>query len=196
LYPTAPSTLTVGGVDFMLERLTPNSSSSAVIQPVLEKRVATLDTSIFGATTVYTLISTAYGSNGNISGYLDFIGDKGARHRYTLTQGVNLRDHLVGGLGNQGVTDPTIVTATFTNGASTVRLDRQTIILPTAFESQTLKQVVYTWTSSSYFDGTPFLAGMTVEGSAVVPEPATLTVWLLGTGCLGFVTRRRAKRLL
>lgn len=191
LYPIAPTTLTVGGVDFSL---TPNGAapnSLGIIQAPPGDSLFTIPTSIFGPTAVHTLINSAFGKSGEVNGRLEFVGTGGAFASFDLTQGINLRDHFNGTFNNT-VTDPTIVTVNF--GGGRVRLDRQTFLLPASFATQTLTEIRLVGTNAGLPQGQAFLAAATVTAPVVVaPEPSTLVMLASGLGgtSLFFWRKRR-----
>ncbi len=98
-----------------------------------------IPTSVFGATTVYTLMNSAFGSLGSNIATVQFTGTGGAFASFDLVEGVNIRDHFEGSFVNT-VSDPTIKTATFPDTGvppdGVVRLDRQTFDLGGLFATE------------------------------------------------------------
>jgi hypothetical protein len=195
-YPIAPTTLTVGGVPFALTPLDaiPNSLGAAQTfgpgGPIID-----IKTNIFGATTVYTLINSAFGQAPFTVGTVEFKGANGSDVTFNLTEGFNIRDHFFN-VFNNTVTDPTIVTASFGPGGfqDEVRLDRQTFVLPASFATDTLTDIILSPTANTGFPlGQPFIAGVTVDQA--VPEPGTLALFLCaGVAGAAYVCCRRQKR--
>ncbi len=139
---------------------------------------------VAGATTVYTLINSAWGSYGATVGSLEFYGSGGAYARVDLVEGTNVRDHYNGGYNN--IIDPQYAQLAF-QGAGGARLDEQTFTLPAAFATDTLTKIVFT-NSGGNPQGSPFIAAATV---AAVPEPASWALMLLGGFGLSVWARRR-----
>ena len=107
-----------------------------------------------------------------------------------LVEGQNIRDHNNDGYnnttGNISIFSYPIYTFTFEN----VRLDEQAFILPAAFNSATLTDIILIGTGNNP-NGAPFLAAATVRVSAV-PEPTSLM--MLGIGATGvLIYARRCK---
>ena len=191
-YPIAPTTLTVGGVDFSLTPFDTVPNSLGIILTPTGNSLFTIPTNVFGPTTVYTLINSAIGAFGEVNGRLEFAGTGGTFASFDLIQGFNLRDHF-NGVFNNIVTDPTIVTANF---AGDVRLDRQMFVLPASFATETLTEIRLIGTNAGFPQGQAFLAAATIQtpsGNAV-PEPSTLVLLSsgMGTALLLFRRGRRA----
>jgi hypothetical protein len=187
--PVAPTTLTVGDVPFDLVPFGTKPDSLGIITTLVGDSLFAIPTDIFGATTVYTLINSAFGTAGAVNGRVEFVGTGGAFASFDLTQGFNIRDYF-NNVFNNVVTDPTIVTANFGGG---VRLDRQTFVLPASFATETLTEIRLIGTNAGNPQGEPFLVGATV-GTAAVPEPSSLALaGVGGLGLVGYVWRRRRR---
>ena len=192
VYPIAPTTLTVNGIGFGLipDGAAPNSLG--VIQTSGTDSF-TIPVSLPGVTTVYTLINSAFGANGDTTGSLVFTDAANDTFTYNLTEGVNVRDHFNGAFINTA--SNLFGTATFTGPGGTDRLDAQQILLPSAFASSTLTQIVFNGINTGNPQGAPFLAAITTS-TVAVPEPATWALLLLGVGAIGAGLRiRREPRL-
>lgn len=159
-YPSAPSTLVVAGVPFELTPLAGSPNSLGVAQTSTTQLQFSIPVSVFGATTVYTLINSAWGQLGVQNGRVECIGTGGVTATFPLVQGTNIRDHWTA--YNQVVNDPTVVPTTFGGGA---RLDRQTFVLPASFLTQTLTEVRLIAVNPGNPQGAPFLAGLTVDNT-------------------------------
>ncbi len=189
VYPIAPTTITVGAVPFDLAPLAGSANSLGIIQSPSTGIDVTIAADVVGATKVYTLINSAFGSFGSTNGRLEFTGTGGATATYNLVQGFNIRDHYNDGFNNV-VNDPTVVTRSFGGG---VRLDRQTFVLPSVFSGETLTGIRFVGYASPGLSGRPFLAAMTIE-NAPAPEPTTLAIWGMFGG-LGLIAARRRRKV-
>lgn len=174
--PLFPGTSSWNGIDFQLQE------DMWGLNVVHNPGSADIDVNVTGATAVYTLMNTAWGSYGSVNGKLEFFGSGGAYHSMDLTQGINIRDHFNGGFNN--IIDGVNAVSAFTSPGG-ARLDMQIFFLPVAFQAQTLTSVRFlSWGGSP--SGSPFMAGMTVVST---PEPQTLL--LLGIALAGLGWRRR-----
>ncbi len=183
-YPVAPETLTVGGVDFGLVALELTPNSLGIFGPDSGSTTTIAVNNVFGVTTAYTLINSGFGQIDVTNGQVEFYGTNGAFATFDLLQGFNIRDHRQGNYNNV-VTDPTIVTANFGNA----RLDRQTFVLPSVFESEFLTEIRLVMNNNTGIQGNPFVAGITIQA---VPEPSSV-LFLFAFSGLAAVRRRRCK---
>jgi MSHA biogenesis protein MshQ len=125
---------------------------------------ATLNTNLYGASTVYTLINSAWGATGNpVVGSITFKASNGDSYTVNLVEGVNVRDHYQGGFVNS-VSASYVTTNVVGVAGSGAHLDMQAFALPASFANEILSSVVFTSTGSSA-TGLPFLAGVTVNAS-------------------------------
>ena len=181
-YPTGGSLLNVGGVPFELALLNNIPGTTGVIQTPynggqVESYTFSVQPGIY-ATTLYTLINTAWGDAGVNEGSVVVTGSGGETATLDLVEGFNVRDHADGFFCNT-YTDPTVVPANFGNpDTGLVRLDRQVLELPSSFNGDTIASITFNGIGNGEPDGQPFLAGMTLEN---VPEPASLVVFGLAT---------------
>ncbi len=171
-YPIAPTTLNVGGVDFALVPFGSSTASLGILQTTGSGTSFDLPVNITGAKSVSTLIDTTYGEDGDTVGTVEFKGTNGADAVFNLVEGVNVRDHNNDGYENNIA--PGTPSAVFGNGQ--VRLDMQTFVLPSAFASAKLTDIILT-SSGGDPQGNPFLAAATV---ATASGPSQLV--LLGSG--------------
>ena len=121
---------------------------------------ATMSTSLYGATTVYTLINLAYGTTGANVGSVTFNASDGTSYSVNLVVGTNVRDHY----GAKTVSASYVTKNVMgTNGGA--HLDMQAFSLPSTFSTKTLTSIVFTSTGSAW-TGMSFLAGVTVDAPA------------------------------
>lgn len=190
MYPLAGSTVTVGGVPFTLSSLGGDPTTTGVVRDGnidgVHRVLADIPVGQYGVDVLYTLINSAYGSLGAVIGDVTAYGAGGESYTYSLIEGQNVRDHYNGIYVNT-LSDATVQSAYFGDGS--VRLDMQTITLPSIFLTDTLTHVTfsgYAGNGLTYVAGQPFMTGFTTEA---VPEPASLIG--LGFAVLAFVRRRR-----
>ncbi len=196
-YPVGPTSISVAGVPFDLVPLTSQPVNSlGVIQTANgTPSVFNIPAAVSGATTVYTLMNSAWGASGANVGSIEFQGANGADVTFQIVEGVNIRDHYQDGFNNSAtnvVYDPFLNGVQDPNGPD--RLDMQTFTLPAAFAGTTLTNIVFSG-SGGYPEGAPFLAAVTTETPSAVPEPCSLTLMGLGlVGLAGYVQRQRRRR--
>ncbi len=153
-----PSSQTFAGVPFSLQVDNAGNDVFAGVGQLV------INVGVFGVTDVYTLINTAYGTaNANV-GSITFNGSAGASYTVQLIEGNNVRDHYFGRYVNS--TSASYVTqAVFgTNVAGRAHLDMQHFVLPAAFQSQNLANIVFNSTGGN--SGNPFLVAATVKDNA------------------------------
>jgi len=180
--PLYDSTQTLAGVPFAFAALAGQTAITG--GPV------TLTTSIANPGTVYTLVNSAFGNNGSNAGNITFNATGGLSYTVQFIEGDNIRDHYNGFFVNS-TTSPSVTQAVWgTNDPFTAHLDMQTIVLPSAFHSQTLTSIVFDSSGKDSSTGIAFLAGLTVTP---VPEPSEYAMLALGLGLLGLMKQRRSK---
>lgn len=173
-YPDGGTVLTNNGVSFTLAYGPNGSSGTGAIQTV---NTVSYDVSvnIKDPGVVYTLINSAFGAFGDTVGSVEFKATGGLDYTVDLVEGQDIRDH------NNGVYNNTIGTGALgyvyihTFSFSPVRLDEQEFVLPQAFQTATLTDIILNGTGNNP-DGEPFLAAVTV---ASVPEPSSLVMGIL-----------------
>ncbi len=171
-YPSAPTTLSVGGVDFALIPSGTTASSLGILQTSSSQSSFDIPVNIAGGTVLYTLINSVYGTAGDTVGTVEIKGTGGADAVFDLIEGTNIRDYNNDGYNN--TIAPGTPSASF--GGGQVRLDMQTFTLPSAFATQRITDIIFTSTGGIP-QGEPFLAGATVTTAS---GPAQLV--LLGSG--------------
>lgn len=178
--PIFPGAQVFDGVPFQLQ--TNAAGDNAFYNGTLD-----ISTNIAHATTVDTLINTAFGAPGADVGSLTFTGSAGATYTVQLIEGGNVRDHYYGDFVNTTTAANTTQAVFGVNAPGNAHLDMQSFSLPAAFANQTLTSVVFQ-SNNGGSNGIPFLAGMTV---AAVPEAGTWAMLLAGLGVIGAALRSR-----
>ena len=153
-----------------------------------------INTNVYGATNVYTLINTWYGMFGPTSyAWLNFTGSDGAYYTKYLVGNVDIRGYETiddeGPSSINGTTTINVFNCPSDNFGRPGRLDMQNIALPSAFATQTLTTIELV-DNGGYNIQRAILDGVTVG----VPEPSTFV--LLGSGAvvLAAYPWRRRKR--
>lgn len=133
----------------------------------------TLATNLYGATTVYTLINSAWGTAGSNVGSISFNADNGDTYTVQLVEGVNVRDHYYDGYVNTVSSSAVTTNVIGSDTPGTAHLDMQAFTLPSSFKTETLTSIVFTSTGSSA-TGLPFLAGVTVQAERLGSSTAVI----------------------
>jgi hypothetical protein len=191
-YQLGGTQLNVAGVPFGLSELDGNAGTTGVVQ---SPDGSGSDSGPFSftfavpagtyATTLYSLMNTAFGAAGVDEGSLVVTGTGGETATLDLVEGVNIRDHYNDGFVNT-LSDPTVV-STYFNGQepvpdANIRLDRQELELPSTFAGDTIASITFEGTASGAPDGSAFLAGLTLavpDVSLPLPFTAGVVVALL-----------------
>jgi hypothetical protein len=178
-YPQNGGPLTVAGVTFTLSTIAPSGHTGVIQSSTTSSLPQTFSIPVnrTGVTTVTTLINSAFGSCGTSVGELDFVGATTPTFVYVLTEGTNIRDHNIPSGFCQTATG-VAGTATF---GGLVRLDMQQITLPVGFATDTLVSINF----RSYgliCCGSPFLAAVDANGSALPTTPAPPSLLLVSIG--------------
>jgi hypothetical protein len=157
----------------------------------------TVNVGVAGVTDVYTLMNAYAPTSGATLTTVEFVGSAGADQTFTLVNGVDVRDYFQGSFANtiNGTTTRqafSVFGPGYVGGMNgvvgTFVLDEQHFALNPAFATQTLQQIVYTYSGA---EGTPILAGVTVATSSV-PEPTSAMLMGIGTAvAMGAASRRR-----
>jgi hypothetical protein len=182
-----PSSQNFAGVPFNLQLSNSNNAFFGGTLAGPSSGILDIPVGIYGASNVYTLINTAYGTMNYNVGSITFIGSSSS-YTVNLIEGGNVRDHYYGSFVNS-TSDSYVTQAVFgINSSGHAHLDMQNFALPSSFLTQTLNTIEFN--SYGAGNGDPFIAGATV---AAVPEPAEAALLLSGLGLLGFVAKRRAR---
>jgi hypothetical protein len=175
-----PSTQTWNGVPFSLA--SPDSKGNTVFYD----DTLAIPVNVYGVTNAYTIINTAYGSDGSDVGQVEFVGSAGADYIVQLVEGTNVRDHYDGYFENT-IDGITALPAYNRRGFGYAGLDMQIYNLPSAFATQTLSEIIFSSNQLGYY-GQPFIAAATVASNPV-PIPGALL--LLAPGLAGFAAIRK-----
>lgn len=179
--PLFPGTHTYNGVPFALAV---DAQSHTVYHAGGDPGPLDIPVGIFGVTTAYSLINSAWGSYGTNVGSMEFFGSAGGYYKVDLVEGTNVRDHYDDGYNN--TIDGVGAVAWFNVGPGRARLDEQIYNLPSEFGTQTLTKITFTGLDQGA-NGVPFIAGATVSA---VPEPGALALMSAGIGLLALLRRR------
>lgn len=158
-------------------------TSTPVFSAASGNNTVQLDTNLYGATTVYTLINGAWGTAGETVGSLTFKTLDGTSYTVNLVEGVNVRDHYAGGFVNT-LSAPYVTMNVLGSPSNGARLDMQAFSLPASFATRILTRIVFT-SSGSSATGLPFLAGATVDAVSYGLDHVQLTHTGSGVTCAG-----------
>lgn len=194
--PAAGSTLTVGGVNFLISSY--NGATGAGSMGLFGTYFApsvTISTNISDPATIYTVVNSFYGEAPNTVGEIKFTDAAGDTYTYSYTEGMNLRDYYYNVYNDLA---PDVYGTAYFNGTgyqSSDRLDVQKITLPAGFASSTLTSITFEGVGSyGNPDGAPFLVAITAATAvSSVPEPSTWALSMAGIGGLGLALRRARK---
>lgn len=190
-YPAGGTSLTIGAATFGLASY-PGGSDLGAVQTLGQNNLPTSfvfgGLNIAGVQTIYSLVNSAFGANGATTGQFIFTGT-GGTFTFNLTEGVNIRDHFNDGFIN---TATNLYGSAYYGANSEDRLDAQQFNVSGI---GTLTKVEFDYVGNSVWgNGEPFLAALTTDTVAAVPEPSTWAMLLLGFGGLGFLAYRRRSR--
>lgn len=164
--PLFPSVQNWTGVPFAL-------SASLAGNTSFIDGVINIPVGVFGVTSAYTLINSAFGTFGANNGSVEFFGTS-AYFKVDLIQGQNIRDHLNNVFNN--LIDGVSAVPAFVDGWA--RLDQQIFNLPAAFATQTLASIRFTGLNLGNPGGSAFITAATV--ASPVPEPASALLLISG----------------
>ena len=117
----------------------------------------TVNVGVAGVTDVYTLMNAYAPTSGATLTTVEFVGSAGADQTFTLVNGVDVRDYFQGSFANtiNGTTTQqafSVFGPGYVGGVNgvvgTFVLDEQHFALNSAFATQTLQQIVYTYSGA------------------------------------------------
>jgi hypothetical protein len=150
----------------------------------------TMNENVFGATNVYTLINTWWGTPGTYASLI-FTGSGGAIYTKDLVGNSDIRDYnQATWLNSINGTTTTQVFDGISNWGAQGRLDMQHIALPGEFASQSLISIQLVDSGRSGFQRT-VLDGVTIFSNDVQSAPVPSSLSLLGIGALCLAVGRR-----
>lgn len=195
-YPEGPVTL--GGVPFNIQAVGGNNAWNAeVIGGPLN--ILNIALNIPDATEAFSLINTFYGQPGPTSYVkVEFFGTGGAYFVKDLIGNVDVRDHFNAFWTN--TINGTSTVTVYTSGGGFLqesRLDMQKYVLPASFLGQTLTSFRLTSTGGVGISDAS-IQGLTIQSqTSAVPEPASLSIFAIGSCCVlaGLRRQRRRQRL-
>lgn len=196
---------TLGGVPFNIPVSGNTTWSAGTGTPIGIRTTVSmqLPMSVFGASAVDTIINLGWGVLGSRTVTATFIGTGGANYSLDLETGSDMRNWLdtpyCCNTINGTTTTQVFQSFSASPGQSNLvaRLDKQHIVLPASFATQTLTKFILTDSgisgdvTNTIYDNSEaqrsFIYGVTVT---TVPEPTTLIMLVIGT--VGMPGRRRA----
>jgi hypothetical protein len=190
-YPAGGTSLTIGAATFGLASY-PGGNDLGAVQTLGQNNLPTSfvfgGLNISGVQTIYSLVNSAFGANGATTGKFIFTGTGGI-FTFNLTEGVNIRDHFNDGFIN---TATNLYGSAYYGANSEDRLDAQ---LFNVSGIGTLTKVEFDYIGDGVWGkGEPFLAALTTDTVAAVPEPSTWAMMVLGFAGIGFMTYRRKSK--
>ncbi len=182
---------TFGGVPFTMQT---NASGNNVVwgtstsvfsvsSGTTYSNTVTINTNLYGATKVYTLINSAWGTSGSNVGSLTFKASNGDSYTVNLVEGVNVRDHYYGSF-TKTISASYVTLNVLGLSNSGAHLDMQAFTLPSSFQTEVLSSITFRSTGSSA-TGLPFLAGVTADASSYAIDHLRLTHTGSGLTCTG-----------
>jgi hypothetical protein len=170
LAPLFPGAQNWTGVPFQL--VTSPAGNTSFLIGVLDIPVG-----VFGVTTAYTLINSAFGAVGANNGSVEFFGTNSSYYKVDLIQGLNIRDFYDNVFNN--VIDGVSAVPAYVDVPNGVRLDQQTYNLPAPFAGETLVSMRFTGLDVG-LSGQAFISAATVAIATPVPEPASALLLFSG----------------
>jgi len=195
-YPNGGTALNINGIGFGLATF-PTTSDVGIIQTFTvfgtgapASSSYTFAVNIPNVQTIYTLINSSFGQDGDTIGSVTFTGTGGV-FSFDLTEGLNVRDHFEGSFENNA--SNLFGTASFGTGSPAPdRLDAQQFNVAGIGTLQSIRfDQSGTLDVNGNLAGLPFLAAITVDTSAAVPEPSTWAMMILGFVGGAFMMYRR-----
>jgi hypothetical protein len=163
--------------------------------------IFTVNVNINDVTKVYTLMNAAFPTNGAQLTQITFNADNAHSQSFFLTNNSNIRDYIRGS-GNSQTIDGVVAKNFYTNGGNTRQFDEQAWLLDSGFLGHTLTTIQFVTFGNVPTFGTPFLVGITVDGTlstlpdptdTSTPEPATMAMGVGGAAVLWIGRKRFSK---
>lgn len=191
-YPTAGSTVSIGGVSFLVSSFNGGADTTGAIQVSSPNDSFIVPVNQAGYEIVYVLVNSAFGEIPSTVGNLIFADSAGHTETIDLTEGINIRDHYTA--FNNVATD-IYGTANYDGG---VRLDAYEYVLPGSFMGNALTSITLTGAADTGSpNGEPFLAGVTLATglSPAAPEASTWAMMIAGFVGLGWLGYSRGRSI-
>jgi hypothetical protein len=198
-YPNGGTAININGIGFSLATF-PTTNDIGIVQTftIFGTGTPAASSYTFGVNlpdvqTIYTLINSSFGQDGDTIGSVTFTGTGGVIS-FDLTEGLNVRDHFEGAFENSA--SNLFGTASFGTGSPAPdRLDAQQFNVAGIGTLQSIEfDQSGTIDVNGNLAGFPFLAAITIVTGTAVPEPSTWTMMILGFAGAGFMTYRRKSR--
>jgi len=149
-----------------------------------------INVGVFGATEVFTLINTDWGTTAGGRMLVEFFGSDGAYYQKDLRGNTDIRDwnlFFTNRINNTTTTN--VVSISPGKDGSPDVMDMQLFDLPLNFADEILTNIRIT-DNRTYLVHSGLVSGVTVSA---IPNPAT--VWLFGAGLLGLIGVARRKKV-
>lgn len=187
-YPSGGTNVTIGAATFGLASY-PGGTDPGVVQTGEGATSFVFDNlDIAGVQTIYSLINSAFGVSGVTTGKL-IIQGTAQTFTFDLVQGVNVRDHFNDGFVN---TASNLYGSAYYGQDNQDRLDAQQF---NVVGLGTLKSIEFDYAGDfNPGNGFPFLAAITTDTVAAVPEPSTWAMMIFGFAGIGFLACRRRNK--
>lgn len=145
-------------------------------------RTLTVATNLSGATSVFTMMNSFWGTPGGPFLSVTFNATNGVSQRFDIFGNVDLRDYNQNALYTNSING--MMTQQVWNNSSGQRLDMQRFDLDAAFANETLTSIVFEDTGDEGLQRA-FITGITVQ----VPAPGSA----IALGTLGLMATRRRR---
>jgi hypothetical protein len=193
-YPNGGTAININGIGFGLATF-PTTNDVGIVQTFeifgggAAPSSYTFGVNIPNVQTIYTVINSSFGQDGDTIGSVKFTGTSGV-FTFNLTEGLNVRDHFQGSFENSATN--LFGTASFGVGSPAPdRLDAQQFNVAGIGTLQSIEfDQSGTLDVNGNLAGLPFLAAITVDTGSTVPEPSTWAMMILGVAGAVFMRYR------